>query len=192
MAIGRLVHDKTVVVLEEPTASERVVHTLRMRSPGSYYANGGSGLGWSINAAIGVKLADPRAEVITLVGDGSYVFGVPSSAYWVAATYGAPGLTIVFNNGGWNAPKASTLLVHPEGTARRRDRYWITTSARARFADIAAAASGAAAFRVGQLADLDATLQEALQIVRGGRSAVVEVLLPPISSQVLGDDGDRG
>lgn len=192
MAVAKLVNDKTVIVLEEPTASERLVHTLRMSVPGSYYANGGSGLGWSINAAIGVKLADPEAEVITLVGDGSYVFGVPSSTYWVAETYGAPGLTIVFNNGGWNAPKASTLLVHPEGTAKRRDRYWITTSARARFADIAAAASGAAAFRVDKLAELDGTLQQALQIVRGGRSAVVEVMLPPISSQVLGDEGDRG
>ena len=191
MAVAKLVNDKTVVLLEEPTASERLVHTLRMRVPGSYYANGGSGLGWSTNAAIGVKLADPQAEVITLVGDGSYVFGVPSSTYWVAETYGTPGLTIVFNNGGWNAPKASTLLVHPEGTAKRRDRYWITTSARARLADIAAAASGAAAFRVDKLAELDGTLQEALRIVRGGRSAVVEVVLPTISSQVLGEEGDR-
>lgn len=66
------------------------------------------------------------------MGSGSYIFGVPSSTYWVAETYAAPQLTVVFNNGGWNAPKASTLLVHPEGTAERRDRYWITTSARAR------------------------------------------------------------
>ena len=70
-AIAKLVNEKTVVVFEEPTATDRVLHTLRMSRPGSYYANGGSGLGWSINAAIGLKLADPQAEVITLVGDGS-------------------------------------------------------------------------------------------------------------------------
>ena len=185
-AISRLVNDKTVVIYEAPTATERVLHTLRMRRPGSYYANGGSGLGWSVNAAIGLKMADPDAEVITLVGDGSYIFSVPSSAYWVAETYGAPQLTIVFNNGGWHAPKVSSLLVHPDGTAKRRDRYWITTTARSRLADIAAAASGAAAFRVERAAVLDATLQQALEIVRGGRSAVVEVMTPPISKQVLG------
>jgi acetolactate synthase-1/2/3 large subunit len=187
-AIAKLVNEKTVVVFEEPTATDRVLHTLRMSRPGSYYANGGSGLGWSINAAIGLKLADPQAEVITLVGDGSYIFGVPSSTYWVAETYAAPQLTVVFNNGGWNAPKASTLLVHPEGTAKRRDRYWITTSARARLADVAAAAAGAAAFRVERVNELDATLRQALEIVRGGKSAVVEVMTLPISAQVLGAD----
>ena len=188
-AVARLVNDRTIVVYEAPTATDRVLHTLRMRRPGSYFANGGSGLGWSINAAIGLKLADPQAEVITLVGDGSYVFGVPSSTYWVAETYGAPQLTIVLNNGGWNAPKASSLLVRPNGTAQQRDRYWITSTARSRLADIAAAAGGAAAFRVAKLAELDGVLAQAQQIVRGGRSAVVEVMLPPISQQVLGTRG---
>lgn len=106
----------------------------------------------------------------------------------MAETYAAPQLTVVFNNGGWNAPKASTLLVHPEGTAKRRDRYWITTSARARLADVAAAAAGAAAFRVERVNELDATLRQALEIVRGGKSAVVEVMTLPISAQVLGAD----
>ena len=189
-AVAELVNERTIIVFEEPTATDRVLHSLRMRSPGTYYANGGSGLGWSINAAIGLKLAEPQAEVITLVGDGSFVFGVPSSAYWVSETYNAPQLTIIFNNGGWNAPKTSTLLVHPDGTARRNDRYWITVGAGARLADIAAAAGGAAAFRVSLAAELKATLQEALGIVRGGRSAVVDVLTLPISGQVLGNARD--
>lgn len=185
-AIAALVTDKTVIAFETPSATERLLHTLRMSRPGSYYANGGSGLGWSINAAVGLKLAQPDAELITVVGDGSYVFGVPSSAYWVAETYGAPQLTLIFNNGGWNAPKVSTLLVHPDGVAKRNDRYWTTVGARARLADVAAAASGAAAFRVSEFAQLQATLEEALAIVRGGRSAVVDVVLPATSAQVLG------
>ncbi len=185
-AIAALVTEKTVIVFEEPAATERLLHTLRMRRPGSYYANGGSGLGWSINAAIGVKLAQPNAEVITVVGDGSYVFGVPTSTYWVAETYKAPQLTIIFNNGGWNAPKVSTLLVHPEGTAKRQDRFWTTVGARARLADVAAAAGGAAAFRVSEYAQLQTTLEQAMAIVRGGRSAVVDVVLPSTATQVLG------
>jgi acetolactate synthase-1/2/3 large subunit len=190
-AIAQLVNERTIVVFEEPTATERVLYSLRMKRPGSYFANGGSGLGWSINAAIGLKLADPAAEVITIVGDGSYVFGVPSSTYWVSETYGAPQLTVVFNNGGWNAPKVSSLLVHPDGTAKKRDRYWITVGARTRFADIAAAAGGAAAFRVVDAAQLKGTLAEAMAIVRGGRSAVVDVLTLPISAQLLGGENNQ-
>lgn len=184
-AVGELVNARTVIVCEEPSGTETILSTLRLNRPGSYYVNGGSGLGWGINAAVGVKLADPQAEVIALSGDGSFLFGVPSSTYWVAQTYGAPILTVVYNNRGWNSPKVSTNLVHAQSTAQSKDRYWITVADGARLADIAAAASGAAAFRVSEGEALRATLQEALEIVRGGRSAVVEVMLDPISEQVL-------
>jgi acetolactate synthase-1/2/3 large subunit len=185
-AVRALINERTIIVFEAPTATERLLSTLRMSRPGSYFANGGAGLGWGINAAVGLKLADPGAEVIALTGDGSYLFGVPSSAYWVAQTYRAPQLTIVINNGGWNAPRRSTLLVHPDGTAKRRDRYWITVGADARYAEIAAATGDAAAFRVTRAAELDETLREALQVTRRGRCAVVDVVTMPISGQVLG------
>jgi acetolactate synthase-1/2/3 large subunit len=186
-AVKALVNERTVIVFEEPTATERLLETLKMSQPGSYYANGGSGLGWGINAAIGIKLASPSAEVITVVGDGSYLFGVPSSAFWVAETYGAPQLCIVFNNRGWGAPKVSTLLVHPEGVAKNTDHYWITVGAQAQFADIAHAASGAGAFRVEHIHQLQGALAQALALVRSGKSAVVDVVVLPVSSQVLGE-----
>lgn len=185
-AIKELINDRTVIVFEEPTATERLQYTLKMNRPGSYLANGGSGLGWSINAAIGVKLADPQAEVITVVGDGSYIFGVPSSCYWVGETYKTPQLTIVFNNKGWNAPKVSTLLVHPEGVAKTTDHFWITVSANTKFADLAKAAGNALAIRVEKYEDLRASLALAMQAVRAGQSAVVDVVTLPISQQVLG------
>jgi acetolactate synthase-1/2/3 large subunit len=185
-AIAQLVNDQTVVAFEAPTATDRILDALRMRKPGSYFANGGSGLGWSINAAIGIKLAQPEADVITIVGDGSYVFGVPSSTYWVAATYQVPQLTIVINNGGWNAPKASTLLVHPQGRALKSDQFWITSTRNSRLADIAAAAGGAHAFRVSNFSELASTLEQAIKTVRQGQTCVVEVMTLPISAQVLG------
>jgi acetolactate synthase I/II/III large subunit len=185
-AIAQLVNDQTVVAFEAPTATDRILDALRMRRPGSYFANGGSGLGWSINAAIGIKLAQPEADVITIVGDGSYVFGVPSSTYWVAATYQVPQLTIVINNGGWNAPKASTLLVHPQGRALKSDQFWITSTRNSRLADIAAAAGGAHAFRVSNFSELASTLEQAIKTVRQGQTCVVEVMTLPISAQVLG------
>jgi acetolactate synthase-1/2/3 large subunit len=186
LAIKELINDQTVIVFEEPTATERLQFTLKMSRPGSYLANGGSGLGWSINAAIGVKLANPNAEVITVVGDGSYIFGVPSSCYWVGETYRTPQLTIVFNNRGWNAPKASTLLVHPEGVAKQTDHFWITVSANTKFADLAKAAGNAFAIRVEKFEDLKPSLTLAMQAVRAGQSAVVDVVTLPISQQVLG------
>jgi len=185
-AVKELINEKTILLFESPTATERLLFTLEMNQPGSYFANGGSGLGWGINAAIGAKLAQPQSEVISFVGDGSFIFGVPSSTYWVGKTYDTPQLTIVVNNRGWNAPKTSTLLVHPKGQAQTHDTYWITTGHESRFADIAQAAGGAKAYRVTHLSKLGSSLQEALSLVRSGQSAVVDVVLPAISKQTLG------
>jgi acetolactate synthase-1/2/3 large subunit len=187
-AVRELVTERTIVLFEAPTCTELIPAHLQLERPGGYYNSGGAGLGWGINAAIGAKLAQPEAEVLSLVGDGCYLFGVPSSAYWVAKTYGTPHLTVIYNNGGWNAPKFSTLGVHPEGSAKRNDTFWITIGAGARLADIAAAAGDAAAFRVTDRENLKETLRRALQIVRGGRCAVVDVAITPISSQVLEND----
>lgn len=184
-AVRELVNDRTIVIFEEPSGTELIPSCLQMTRPGSFFHSGGSGLGWGINAAMGAKLADPKAEVIALVGDGCYLFGVPSSAYWVSSTYQAPYLTVIYNNGGWLSPKASTLGVHPEGSAKRNDTYWVTIGAGARLADIAAAAGGAEAFRVSEPADLMETLHRALRTVRDGRSAVVDVSITPISTQIL-------
>lgn len=185
-AVRELVNERTIVLFETPSSTEIVPPILRMHRPGSYFASGGAGLGWAINAAVGVKLAAPQAEVISLVGDGCFLFGVPSSAYWVAGAYGTPHLTVIYNNGGWHSPKQSTLWVHSEGAAKRNDTYWVTVGAGARLAEIAAATGGAAGFRVTDRDALRSTLHQALEVVRAGQSAVVDVAITPVSAQVLG------
>src|SRR5262249_39231365 len=186
ITVRELVTDRTTIIAEAPSATESIPSLLRMNRPGSYFTSGGSALGWGIKAAIGAKLADPAAEVICLAGDGCYQFGVPSSAYWVASTYKTPYLTIIYNNGGWNSPKLSTKWVHPEGKAAQADAFWVTMSAGARLAEIAAASGDVAAFKVTAPNELRKTLQYALASVRAGRSAVVDVAIKPISGQVLG------
>lgn len=184
-AVRELVNEHTVIIFEEPSSTELAPAILKLNRPGSFFHSGGIGLGWGINAAIGAKLARPEAEVISMIGDGCFLFGVPSSAYWVAGTYGAPHLTVIYNNGGWNSPKLSTLGVHPEGYAKQNDRYWVTVGSGARLAEIAAATGGAEAFQVTDKQKLKATLAQAMQTVRQGRSAVVDVTITRISRQVL-------
>lgn len=184
-AVRELVNERTLIIFEEPSSTELVPPILRLNRPGSFFHSGGIGLGWGINAAIGAKLAVPEAEVIALIGDGCFLFGVPSSAYWVAGTYATPHLTVIYNNGGWNSPKLSTLGVHPEGYAKQHDRYWVTVGSGARLAEIAEATGGAVAFQVTDKQRLKETLRQAMQTVRQGRCAVVDVKIAGISSQVL-------
>lgn len=192
-ALAQLIDDDMIVLAEALTSMPALLPRLPLDRPGSFYASGGSGLGWAINAAIGAKLAQPQRTVVALVGDGAYQFGVPGSAYWVARHYDAPTLTVIFNNGGWRAPKHSNDLVHPGGgPAGAADKYWITMTRGARLAEMAAAAGEAAAFRVSAPAELGGVLREALAVVRAGRAAVVDVVLAPASRQRLGRRPARG
>lgn len=48
-------------------------------APGSYFGVPHSGyLGWGLGTALGLKLAQPDSTVVATIGDGSYIFAVPS------------------------------------------------------------------------------------------------------------------
>lgn len=173
--VREAIDDDTLVLTEAITNYPVVSWHLRRNAPGSLLGSGGGSLGWAIGAAIGAKLAAPERTVVSLVGDGSYLFGVPSSVFWMARRYDAPSLTVVFDNNGWNAPKASALGVHPDGTAARRNDFGVHFTPQADLPGIAEAAGGAWGRTVKAADELKDGLAEALAVVRSGRSAVLAV-----------------
>ncbi|KAJ6498297.1 thiamine pyrophosphate enzyme, N-terminal TPP binding domain-containing protein [Mycena vulgaris] len=111
---------KTLVLNEGITNYATVWEHMRTEAPGGQITSGGSSLGWSLAAAVGAHMGGKDYElIVSIVGDGSFMFGVPSSAYWIARRYETPFLTIVLNNGGWKAPKMSMLGCHPTGHGSR-------------------------------------------------------------------------
>ena len=56
------------------------------------------------------------------VGDGTFLFSQMESTFWISRRYNIPILLIVLNNGGWNAPKVSALLVHKDGLTSKHTR----------------------------------------------------------------------
>src|SRR5699024_5439249 len=106
----REIMDEDTVVLNEAITNYGVVNAhIEATAPGSYYSSGAGSLGWNGGAALGIKLAQPEKTVISLTGDGCYYFSVPSVVHTMSEQCGAPFLTIIYNNRGWNAPKHSTL-----------------------------------------------------------------------------------
>jgi len=57
----------------------------------------GRSLGWGVGASVGVKLALPNRQVISLQGDGGFLFGQTDSL-WTMSRYDIPVMTVVFNN----------------------------------------------------------------------------------------------
>jgi acetolactate synthase-1/2/3 large subunit len=169
-----------LVLTEAITNYQVVAEHLRASRPGSLIGSGGGSLGWTGGGAVGAKLACPERTVVCLVGDGSFLFGVPSSAQWVARRYGTPALTVIYNNRGWAAPKFSALQVHPDGAAAQADDFHVSFDPEADLPGVARAAGGAYGVTVSDPAELPRALKDALAVVHGGRSAVVSVQLPPV------------
>jgi acetolactate synthase-1/2/3 large subunit len=167
-----------LVLTEAITNFQVVSEHLAASRVGSLLGSGGGSLGWAGGAAVGAKLAAPERTVVSLVGDGTYLFGIPSSAQWMARRYGAPSLTVIFNNAGWKAPALSTIAVHPAGLVAGGG-FSASFAPEADLPGVAAAAGGAYARTVTSADRLPKILNEALDHVRRGRSAVVSVRVPP-------------
>ena len=66
-----------------------------------YFGTGPNVLGWGMAAGFGVKLARPDVPVVSVVGDGSFLFSGPQPL-WSMARYKAPVTVIVLNNHSYN------------------------------------------------------------------------------------------
>ena len=115
-AVRRALPLDTIFAVEAVTNTAFVADQIAPTIPGTWLNCGGGGLGWSGGAALGIKLATgPQRFVCQIVADGTFLFSIPGSVYWISQRYKLPVLTIILNNQGWHAPRRSLLLVHPDG-----------------------------------------------------------------------------
>jgi len=64
--------------------------------------------------------------VVALIGDGGFVFSNPLAALWTAEKAKAPFLTVIFNNGGYNASAAPVAELYPGGAVQRLGHGLVT------------------------------------------------------------------
>ncbi|PAV15662.1 Thiamin diphosphate-binding protein [Pyrrhoderma noxium] len=161
---------------------------LRPEHPGQMFTSGSSSLGWGLGAAVGVSLAKRSSDsldlIVLVVGDGSFLFGVPATAYWIAKKYNTPYLTVILNNGGWKSPKLSMMGVYPNGFGSKVNGSRLTVGFGPEVPDyskIAEAAGGAWGKRVTLLSELVSSIAEGIRIVREeGRCAVLDCVIEQI------------
>src|SRR5205085_6869449 len=76
--------ERAIVLDELVTNVESARRHLRVTAPGGLLTAGAPGLGWALGAAIGTRLAMPDHTPLALVGDGTFIFGSPVAALWMA------------------------------------------------------------------------------------------------------------
>lgn len=150
-----------------------------LETPGSLFAlSAAGGLGWGFPASLGAKLAAPDKQVVSVLGDGAYMFANPTACHMVAQTQRLPTLTVVYNNTLYGAVRRATLGMFGHGVAAEGDGRLLADLPSPAFEKALPAYDGHGE-RVEHPADLPAALKRAAGAVRAGQQALVNVICPP-------------
>ncbi len=171
--IGLQLRPDDVVINEAIRNSPAVLQQIPRTQPMSFLGGAGGGLGYSAGMALGVKLARPHDRVVHIEGDGGFHFSTPTSVYAVAQAQGLPILTVVLDNGGWQAVKEAVLRVHPDGPAAQTGDFQARLRGPQRRFEQVAQAFGAHGERVTRPEELPAAIARCLHALDQGRAALL-------------------
>src|SRR5689334_6770975 len=170
--LGEVVDREAILINEYSFRQEYCL----LETPGSLFGvSNAGGLGWGFGASLGAKLAAPQRQVVSLLGDGAYMFANPVACHYMAQMQRLPVLTVIFNNGLYNAVRRATLDMYATGVAADGDGRLLADLPAPNFEKIVAAHDGHGE-RVERPAELPAALRRAAAAVREGRQALVNVI----------------
>ncbi|HEY8580915.1 MAG TPA: thiamine pyrophosphate-requiring protein [Beijerinckiaceae bacterium] len=150
---------------------------LDVEDPREFLSTSSGALGMGIGQALGAKCAAPDRTVISTVGDGSYMFGCPTAAHFVAQAEKLPTLTMVMNNSQWFAVRRATVSMYPEGLASKANSLPIVDLSPSPDYHKIAEAFGGYGERVEDPAKLIPAMERALDKVAQGQQATLNVVV---------------
>ncbi len=174
--VNQLIDEDTIVVNHTLSHSASVTEQIERTRPGTLLGCPAGAIGWATGASLGAKAAAPEKTVITMLTDGGFIWGCPTSTLWTAGHYGLSFLAVVLNNQGYGIARGSQKELL--GVDRLTDEY--ASEAGVDFIlDYAmlARACGAHGQTVEDPAEVLPALREALARVRAGQAAVLDVRL---------------
>lgn len=164
-----------IFVDESVTNFATVWSHVPIQKPESWFINGGSGLGWALGAALGIKLARPDNPIVALVGDGSFVFSAPLAALWATKVESSPILVVIFNNSRYAATKNPLMASYPDGYSISRSEFVGVDLSPAPRYDLLAAAVDAYGEQIVDPEEVLPALRRGLERVRSGQTAIIDV-----------------
>jgi acetolactate synthase I/II/III large subunit len=148
----------------------------RVEDHRDFMATSSGALGMGLGMALGARCADPSRQVICTLGDGSYMFGCPTAAHFVAQAENLPTLTMVMNNSQWFAVRRATVSMYPNGLASQANSLPIVDLSPSPDYHKIAEAFGGYGERVDDPAKLKGAIERALDQVAQGRQATLNVV----------------
>ena len=173
--LNQLIDPAAIVVTElisEEQAADAYFELSRDARGRRHFTTSGGVLGWGVPCAIGAKIARPDRQVVALVGDGSFQFGV--QALWTAVRYEVPIAVVIWNNGSYQANRKFMHAYNRRAAATGRYPGVSIDSPRIDHVSICKG-YGVDAERVEDPAALAPALARCVQAAGSGRPYVVDV-----------------
>jgi acetolactate synthase-1/2/3 large subunit len=114
--------------------------------------------------------------VVTLIGDGAFLYNPVLQALGAARDYNLPTMTVLFNNTKYLAMQGMHLKMYPDGTAVETDNFHGTHINAPDLVKIAEA-FGAYGEKVTDPEQIQDALRRGLEATQSGKSAIINVLI---------------
>jgi acetolactate synthase-1/2/3 large subunit len=175
--LNSVIDEDTIIVNHTLSHCASVTEQIVRTKPGTWFGCPSGAIGWAPGAALGAASAGTGKIVVAIMTDGGFVWGCPTSAIWTSASYKFPFLAVVCNNEGYGEIRNGQQRML--GGSYPSDQF-IKESAVDFQPDYAMIAQGAGAYgrTVKEPGDVLSALKEALDAVRKGKPAVLDVHLP--------------
>ncbi len=172
-AIREVMPADAIYVEETITHSPMLQQHLPWNEPQSYFRVGG-GLGQGLGVALGVKLAAPKRPVMSILGDGSFLYNPITQSIGASKGYGLPITAVVMNNRKYSAMQKGHLHHYPDGVAHGADIYQGVHIDGPDYAELGKP-FGLYGQKVEKPGELKAALQNAQNANKDGKSAILNV-----------------
>jgi len=166
------------MVVEETITHRLSIHRyLDMLKPGTFFAGCIGGLGTGTGTALGVKAANPKRQVLCLIGDGAFNYDPGLAALGVCQEHNLPILIVLYNNYGYHSQKSGVPRFFPDGfSVKNQDFIGISINPSPDYAMIARAFDGYGE-KVEEPSEVRAALQRGLKAVAAGQMALIDIRL---------------
>lgn len=174
-AMSEALPDNAVYVDETTTHRRAIQNHLRCNRAHDY-VKVPTGLGQGLGCALGVKLALPDRPVISIIGDGGFLYNPVTQSLGLSKDANLPIMIVVFNNTGYSAMRNNQLSYYPDGTGKQHNLFFGHPINGPDYAELVKPFGGFGR-KVEDPAELISALQDGLAAVEDGRTAIINVVL---------------
>jgi acetolactate synthase-1/2/3 large subunit len=174
-SLNAVMPDDAIYIDEVTTHTAALRQHLVWNKPQSLFTRQG-GLGQGLGLSLGIKLAKPERPVVTLIGDGAFLYNPALGSLGAARDYKLPIMAVVFNNKKYAAMQGMHLKMYPDGIAAETNVYHGTHINPPDFVKVAESVGGYGE-QVTDPEKLQDALKRGLESNRSGKPAIIDVIV---------------